>query len=146
MEFEARLRQPDLMRKGRPIVEYRGFVQGPDKHRLLVESDCLCFPTYYEMEGFPLVLVEALAYGLPALTSRWRGVPDVMPPGYSGLVEPRAPAAAAKIMRQLMEWSDFEGLRAHYTGGFTAAHFDKRLVEALLSIEPDDTPTSLAAL
>ncbi|HEY6169531.1 MAG TPA: glycosyltransferase, partial [Verrucomicrobiae bacterium] len=62
-EFAQRIGQPDLNRGG-PLVDYHGFVSGPAKHRLLLESDCLCFPTKMA-ESFGLVLVEGMAYGLP---------------------------------------------------------------------------------
>ena len=70
-EFEARIQQPDLCAGG-PMVEYCGFVTGAAKHRVLVESDCLSFPTWYSAESFGLVLVEALAFGLPVITRSTR--------------------------------------------------------------------------
>ena len=45
---------------------------GATKAALLRESDFLCFPTYYEAEGQPVNVIEALAFGLPPIVTRWR--------------------------------------------------------------------------
>jgi glycosyltransferase involved in cell wall biosynthesis len=80
------------------VVTYAGFATGELKNRLLRESDCLCFPTYYFAESFGLVLVEALAAGLPILTTRWRAIPEILPPEYASFATPRSPeSVAAKL-------------------------------------------------
>lgn len=59
-------------------IEHVGFVGGADKRRFLEQADCLCFPTRYEAESFGLVAVEALAFGIPPVTSDWRMLPELM--------------------------------------------------------------------
>src|SRR5262249_39729416 len=54
------------------LVQYMGFVSGTQKDQLLREADLFCFPTYYQNENQPVNLIEAMAYGLPILTTRWR--------------------------------------------------------------------------
>jgi glycosyltransferase involved in cell wall biosynthesis len=130
-EFDQIVNRPEVRDEG--LVKYAGFVQGKEKHALLKESDCLCIPTYYEMEGFPLVIVEALAYGLPILTTRWRMLPDVLPHGYPGLVHPHQKEELVDGLRTMMEWSDFAALRSHYLQNFTQAHFEQRLAAAILA-------------
>ena len=77
--------------RGGPCVTYAGFVFGPAKQRILTESDCFCFPTYYYAESFGLVLVEAMAFGLPVITTRWRSIPELLPQDYPGFVDIRSP-------------------------------------------------------
>lgn len=56
------------------------------------------------MESFGIVLVEAMAEGLPVLTASVGGVPDVLRPGVEGLFWPLDDAdAAAGILIGLME-------------------------------------------
>lgn len=88
-EFEARIRQPDLSPSASTsAVTYLGFQAGDKKDRLLRQSDCLLFPTHYPGETFGLVVLEAALYGLPAVVSCWRGVPEVAgTPGAEGVEE-----------------------------------------------------------
>jgi len=134
-EFDERIRQPDLQRAGRPLVAYRGFVSGKEKHQLLAESDCLCFPTYYEAESFPVVLVEAMAYGLPVVTTHWRMLPELLPPGYQGLVAPKSPDRVARALLDVLGRDDGEILRSHYLSHFSRDRFTGKIRDVLLSVE-----------
>ncbi len=83
---------------------YRGFLDGAAKAAALEEADLFCFPTYYASEGQPLNLIEAMAYGLPIITTRWRSIPEQLPPDYPGLVEVNRPdQVAAACLRMLTE-------------------------------------------
>ena len=63
-EFEAFLVQhPDL-----PVI-LKGPVYDREKYRLFCDSDIFVFPTYYPAEGHPWVIVEAMAFGLPIITT-----------------------------------------------------------------------------
>jgi glycosyltransferase involved in cell wall biosynthesis len=54
-----------------------------------------CFPSFFNSEAFPVVLLEALACGLPIVSTRWRGIPSIVDDGECGLlVEPRDDQAA----------------------------------------------------
>ena len=47
------------------------------------------FPAFFHSETFPLVLLEAMAFSLPIVSTRWRGIPDVVEEGSNALlVEP----------------------------------------------------------
>jgi glycosyltransferase involved in cell wall biosynthesis len=128
-EFDQRIRQSDLT-EGGPAVEYRGFVAGEDKARLMRESDCLCFPTYYPAESFGLVLVEAMAFGLPVVTTTWRMIPELLPPGYPGLVPPQSPARIADALLALLQQPYDPSLRAHFLAHFT----DGKFAEAMKAV------------
>lgn len=55
-----------------------------DVPRLLQASDLFIFPTYYE--GQPLAVLEAIAYGLPVITSAVNGIPEVIEHKIHGLL------------------------------------------------------------
>ncbi len=93
-EFETRVRELGMDER----VSRLGFVQGDAKDAALQEADLFLFPTFYAAEGQPLNLMEAMAHGLPVITTRWRAIPDLVPIGYPGLVPTRDPAAAAKAL------------------------------------------------
>ncbi|MEI8234537.1 MAG: glycosyltransferase family 4 protein [Verrucomicrobiota bacterium] len=132
--FHERIARPDLA----GAVTYAGFTSGEKKKRLLEESDCLCFPTYYPAESFPLTLVEAAAYGLPSVATRWRAIPEIQPPDYPGFVEPKAPAQIADALERLAVADLAEPLRARFLTHFSIANHLKRLTEAFLGVEPGE--------
>ena len=134
-QFEQRIQQPDLRdEKGRPLVEYRGFVGGADKARLFAESDCLVFPTYMP-ESFGLVLVEAMAFGLPLITTNWRNIPEMLPANPRGIVDPRSPDQIAAALLGYLDADVDPGLRAHFLAHYTDERFGVRMREVLSSLE-----------
>ena len=128
-EFKMRIDQPDL----RGSVEWHGFVSGSAKTNLLRECDCLCFPSYYHAESFGLVVVEAMASGMPIVTSRWRALPSLLPPGYPGIVAPKHPdETAAKLIAAMSE--DGAPLRAWYLAHFTESVHLENLQKVILRL------------
>src|SRR5690606_15872626 len=59
-------------------VDYLGFVSGEGKERALQQCDLFCFPTYYLGENQPVNLIEAMAHGLPIITTRWRSLSEML--------------------------------------------------------------------
>jgi glycosyltransferase involved in cell wall biosynthesis len=59
-------------------VSFAGPLAGESKKEALRSADVFCFPSFWYTETFPLVLLEALSFGLPVVASRWRGIPDLM--------------------------------------------------------------------
>ncbi len=54
-----------------------------------------------QWEGFPMVLLEAAASGLPIVTTRVGGNEEVVPPGIGILVPPKEPGQLAEAMEQV---------------------------------------------
>lgn len=129
-EFEKRVRQPDLVN----WVEYKGFVSGDEKRGLLRLSDCLCFPTYYEAESFGLVLLEAMAYGLPIVCSNWRTLPEIVPPDYGHIVPPQAPADLARALISILGEGYDPRLRSRFLELYTDELFVAKIRAALLNL------------
>ena len=120
---------------GEALVRYCGFVSGEQKKRLFVESDCFCFPTYYSAESFGIVLVEAMAFGLPIVTSNWRSLPEVLPAGYPGIVEPRCPGAIADAFDRFFREIPDDSLRRRFLSRFTEEECLKQMKSALNSLD-----------
>jgi glycosyltransferase involved in cell wall biosynthesis len=134
-EFDERIRCDDLLTNladrsaatgsKSPVIEslvrYHGFVAGEEKKRLFLECDCFCLPTYYSAESFPVVLLEAMAYGMDIVTTNWRNIPELLTPNYSGIVKPRTPEQIVAAL---------EGFVAEYRGEELRQRFEEEFTEA----------------
>ncbi len=136
-QFDRMTEQPGI----RGIVEYLGFVSGDQKSQLLREADLFCFPTYYQNENQPVNLIEALAFGLPILTTRWRSLPELFPPNYPGLVDIHSPDQIAEAIVTLLSRESGEGFREIFLRNFTIERHLSGLAEAFRKLEqPGATP------
>ena len=129
--FEQAISQPEVA----SFVRYFGFVTGEQKNQLFRESDIFCFPTYYENENQPVNLIEAMAFGLPILTTRWRSIPELFPANYTGLVDIRSPEQIATVMLALLVAEKGEGFRENFLRNFTLNRHLSGLAEAFLALE-----------
>ena len=136
-DFNAALANPALAK----MVQYLGFVSGEEKNRLLREADLFCFPTYYENENQPVNLIEAMAFGLPILTTRWRSLPELFPTNYPGLVDIRAPEQVADRLLALMAVESGEEFRAIFLRDFTLDRHLVGLADAFREVEPPSPAT-----
>jgi len=69
-------------------VEFCGVKTGNDKWQEYANADIFCFPTFFECETFGVVLLEAMSYKLPVISTYWRGVPSIVSDEETGLLVP----------------------------------------------------------
>lgn len=119
--------------EGSEVLEYVGFASGDKKRRLFEDADVFCFPSY--LESFGLVLVEAMAFGLPIVTTRCGALPEVMPPGLPGLVDAKSPDQVADALLQMMAPQPYEQLRDRFAEHYTVQKHLANLAAALHSLE-----------
>lgn len=60
------------------FVDYVGVVNGNAKVELLEKSDVFVLPTQYHVEGQPVSIIEAMAYGCAIVTTNYRSIPDLI--------------------------------------------------------------------
>src|SRR5215210_525465 len=103
-------------------VRAHGRVSDAERARLLAEADVLCAPSL-GAESFGVVLVEAMAAGLPVVASDIPGYAAVLPTGAGRLVPPGDDTALAGALAELL--AD-RGLRARLgdAGRREAARYD----------------------
>ena len=116
-------------------VSILGFVSDERKHQELCNADIFCFPSYYPAEGQPAGLMEALAFGLPIITTRWRSIPFMFPENYPGLVDIKSPAQIAEKLRLLCDSDLGPSLRETFLNRFTLERHLANMTEAIRSIE-----------
>jgi glycosyltransferase involved in cell wall biosynthesis len=83
-------------------VRFLGSLEGRDKAAAFVHSRLLVLPSW--TEGFPLVIPEAMAAGLPVIATAVGAIPDFVKDGEDGfLVPPRHPRELADRICRLLE-------------------------------------------
>jgi glycosyltransferase involved in cell wall biosynthesis len=98
---DARAAEPYRERLG-DRARFPGVVDGAAKVAALTGSDLFVFPTYYEFEGQPLVILEAMAAGLPVISTDHGVIAETVVEGETGrLVPAREPARLAATILEL---------------------------------------------
>ena len=122
------------------VAIYKGCLYGEDKAQELNDADIFVFPTYYANECFPLVLLEAMAYGLPCISTNEGAIPDIVDDGKTGLIvkekDPQDLADKMEILlndERLRTQMGADG-RRKYEKEFTLGRFEQRFVSCLKSI------------
>lgn len=108
-----------------------------EKWALYARASVFCFPTHYEREAMPLVVLEAMQFALPVVATRWRGVLDLVDDETTGFLVPcRDPSALAERIGVLLEDAERrrafgEAGRARYAAQFTLARWREAMERAL---------------
>jgi len=125
--FKSLLNDPAMA----ACIRHAGFLRAEAKAAALRESDVFLFPSFFANEGQPLSLIEAMAFGLPIVSTRWRGIPEMLPDNYAGLVEPHDPTAAARALVQVVQTEDGLRFRERFLERYQLAAHLRTLADAL---------------
>lgn len=114
----------------------RVILADPEKQveRIFGAADLFAFPTFYE--PFGMVITEAMASGLPVITSRTAGAAEVIDDGESGFIVER-PGDAQEFSEKLAPLLRDEELRRHIGTNAVAAaspHDWKRVADETLRL------------
>jgi glycosyltransferase involved in cell wall biosynthesis len=78
---------------GHRNIAYRGTVEPGAVIRTAAAYDVLLLPTYHQSEGYPAVILQAYAAGIPVIATNWLAIPEIVQEGVQGLLVPvRSPA------------------------------------------------------
>ena len=123
-EAAGKVRETILQRNLEQDVVCMGELRGDDKWREYRCADVVCFPTT-DMENQPLVILEAMQFRLPVVTTRWRSLPELVRDGETGfLVPPHDPEGIAGKLELLAVHPELrlrlgEAGRASYLSRYT---------------------------
>lgn len=121
-------------------VEFRGVVHGEERKACLQTSDIFLLPTYYQFEGLPLSILEAMSYGCAIIATDHSAISAALTDGVNGLFcRPGDPDDIAQKIgilvedRQLLLKMQENGARK-FRELFTAQRFGATLATELLSL------------
>ena len=124
-------------------IAFPGFLGGADKAAAFQTADIFVYPT--ENDTFPLVLLEAMGYGLPVITTAEGAIPDIIDANQTGFFIPPGDAAAlAERMEFLMRekewrWNMGEQARAKFQQEYTFEVFENRLRDIFKTLTEENS-------
>lgn len=113
---------------------------GKEKDTFLERADIFVFPTFYHNECFPLVLIEAMQYGLPIISTPEGGIPDLVSDGETGLLVSQRNSEALANQLQLLATDSMlrkkmgKAGRIRYEERFTLTDFENNLTEIFTTV------------
>lgn len=114
---------------GNPAIEFMDFQK--DIRPFLAVSDTLVFPSY--REGFPNVVLQAGAMGLPAIVTNINGSNEIIEPGKNGvIIESQNEEQLYLAMENFVLEQDKVRMMAQNCRTIIAEKFDQRIVWAAL--------------
>lgn len=121
-------------------VCYLGPKYADEKAETLKSADALVFPSYYHGETFGLVLLEAMEYYMPCISTQEGGIPSVIDDGKTGfIINARDITTLADKMQWLVE-NPQQGIKMGYEGKkkflkeFTLDTFEKNMYNILKQV------------
>lgn len=118
-------------------VVFPGEVTGEEKWKAYRDADVFFFPSHYSSEASPIVLMEALGAGLPIITTKWRGIPNLLDGCSSAIVLPvRRSELYGQALVDLLERREsfpeiFGEARKFYEDRYRSHHFLGRIEDSL---------------
>lgn len=118
-------------------VNAYGAKYGEDKNEFFQIADVFAFPTFYNNECFPLVLLEAMEQGIPCISCNEGGISGIIDDGKTGFVIPKnRPEVLANKLEELIKNPDLcnemgRAGRKKFEQEFTLNQFERRITEIL---------------
>jgi glycosyltransferase involved in cell wall biosynthesis len=99
-KVESYIRRNNLAKQ----IRFAGVVTGKEKIKLFKSCDVFTLPTYFYLEGQPVVILEAMAAGLPIITADRGSIKEMVSHGENGfIISPSSPHQIAERIAQLIQ-------------------------------------------
>ncbi len=110
---------------------------GNSKSKIFQASDILVFPSYFQNDAFPLVILEAMSCGLAIIASKVGAIPEIIQDGINGILfninDNKAFANALKHLiadKEARNKLGIEAQKTYYTK-YTLREFEKGFISIL---------------
>ena len=133
-QFQEAIANRDL----NDCVEYAGKKFGKEKNEYFKKSDIFIHPTLNDC--FPLVLLEAMQFSLPVISTIEGGIPDIVEDGLTGFLIPKSDVSAiTEKLSILIENKDLRtkmGIagRLKFSNEFTIRNFENKFLGILMNV------------
>lgn len=119
------------------IVTWKGIVTGEIKEQLFYDADIFVFPTFYPVETFGIVNLEAMQAGLPIVTTNHAAITEVVEDGINGFIVPKQdPDAVAEKVILLCKNAELRHMMREnnlrkYESTYTKEKYAERLIATI---------------
>lgn len=135
-EFHQKLQEIHLENE----ITAHGAKYGTEKNAFFQQADVFVFPTYYNNECFPLVLLEAMEQSLACISTREGGISAIIEERKTGyVIDKQQPLVLANKIAYLIDHPALcqamgEAGRKKFKEEFTLERFENRMKEILQEI------------
>ncbi|MEM1326656.1 MAG: glycosyltransferase family 4 protein [Bacteroidota bacterium] len=109
---------------------YKGSLKKEEVAEVLSQYDVLLLPTYHEGEGYPGIIIEAYALGIPCITTDWMAIPEIVKHGETGLLIP--PKNSNALKAAILSFSEDNYSTFHEKAKSHFQHFDADKINTAL--------------
>lgn len=126
------------------VVKYEGAKYAKEKYEYLKKESILIFPTYYKNEAFPLVILEAMQFRIPVISTFEGAIPDIIDDGVTGFLVPKnEPKIIAAKIRTLLNNPEQrvkmgQNAKNKFLEKYTLATFEKNMLSVFYEILSDN--------
>ena len=133
-ELQEEIKQRSINRE----VKYVGKKYGSEKNQYLLNADIFVHPTHEDC--FPLVLLEAMSFGLPIISTDEGAIPEIVDDGKNGMIVPKGNTNAlvtavksyAENLQSVVEHGN--NAREKFREQYTIDQFEKRITNIINNI------------
>lgn len=119
--------------KVKDLVQFEGWADSEKKERLFRSSNAFILPSY--KEGLPLSILEAMSYGLPIISSKVGGIPDLIYKSRNGiLIEPGNQIAIKNAIEKLMTNKNLCDIYSQKSSNAVVDYYPQSVLKSLFSI------------
>ena len=116
-----------------PACHYRGTLSNDEIIDTLQRYDVLLLPSRHPGEGYPAVIIEAFAAGLPVVASDWKSLPELVEDGRRGLLVPvSSPERISEALIRLADDDDLYDSISKNVREYVKGFSEKAVVNDLL--------------
>jgi len=110
---------------------YLGPKYGDDKEELLKNTNFLIFPTQYENESFPLVILESLMFGIPVLSYDTGAIREIVSKKYLGYISKAGnwEELAKVLIKKIKEKQDYKRIRDYFKKNYNFEVAENKLID-----------------
>lgn len=132
-EYAAAIHQQVAALKVGDMIDWVGFTQ--DVGAELAKMDLFVLPSLFG-EGLPMVVLEAMATGVPAVGTAVEGVPEAVRDGIDGVIaQPGDAGDLARVMKRVMDGEvDWQAVRASALARQRAMFSDRSMAEGVARV------------